>query len=158
MMVDHDYRISLWLDHHPFVRAYFIGYSVRYEPRADEKPSQLCVGDWDGYCAFCVDHNDDLAQYPIDHLDRPIDRTKLLDYYRYEECTEEEFWHAMDLNYERCIRQLFDKRLVLDFYRNDWILFRTIPYDTVRKIARLAGLDAEKVIEIRDSNVRKWPV
>ena len=64
----------------------------------------------------------------------------------------------MDLNFEKCVRPVFDKERVLDHYRNNWIRFRRIPYDTVRKISRLAGLDAEKVIEIRDSNVRKWPV
>ena len=35
-------------------------------------------------------------------------------------------------------------------YRNDSVLFRMIPYDTVYKIARLAGLDIAEVLRLRD--------
>jgi hypothetical protein len=51
---------------------------------------------------------------------------------------------------EKRFKLLYNKDYVLEQYRNDSVLFRMIPYDTVYKIARLAGLDIAEVLRLRD--------
>jgi len=63
----------------------------------------------------------------------------------------------VDENIKKRLVKVYDKEFILEEYRNNWILFRRISYDTVKKICRLAGLDYDEVVRIRDSRVRKWP-
>lgn len=80
-----------------------------------------------------------------------------VDWFDYTQRSAEDFSQVMDDNVAARLNRLYDKEYILDQYRNNWILFRRIPLDTVMKICRLAGLDYDEAVRVRDSRLRKWP-
>ena len=98
---------------------------------------------------FTVDPKDDYLQYPIED-NCCFDRRVLIDYFEYSVRTENDFKYSMNINMEKRFKLLYNKDYVLEQYRNDGVLFRKIPYDTIYKIARLAGLDIVEVLRLRD--------
>lgn len=138
-----DYIVVVMLDHNPYSKSYFVEYGVIFEPDERYFPIGRWL-DWDSRFKFSSDH--DIAN-----------TTNYVDYYEYESGTIENFEQELIHNFNDRVTPVCNKEYVLDFYRKDWILFRMIPYETVHKIARLAGLNGDEVIQIRDSNVKKWP-
>ena len=153
--VTEDYLIVVFLEHCSFQCAYRVAYGVIYEPDS-MVPSPLTKTDWRGDFLFTLDPSDDLSQYPIDNLQNSF-YPKLVDWFNYSDRSEGEFLRELDLNAQKRLLKLHDKQFVLELYKRNWISFRRIPYDTVKKICRLAGLDYDEVVSIRDSRVRKWP-
>lgn len=154
-LLDNDYAITLYLDHNPYDTSYFIEYGVIYEFDSTVKVShQIC---WDHRFCFTAEFNDDLNDYPIEDIVRYFSRDKIVDWFDYVNRSKENFEEQMSINIKKRLNPLYDKNFVLDLYKNNWILFRLISYEKTRKIARIAGLDYEKVIEIRDSFVKEWP-
>ncbi|MBR2315084.1 MAG: hypothetical protein IKA56_00430 [Clostridia bacterium] len=152
--IDGDYAIGVWLDHHPFTKGYFVEYGAVYYPNNKEHP--LCTtGDWSSRFYFTSNSGDDLEQYGIGYLNKHFDRAKVVDWFEYDELTEEDFLKQMDINMEKRFASVYDKEFVLNIYRSDWVKFRMIPYDTVRKICSMIGLDAEEVILFRDGYTTK---
>ena len=151
--LDDNYLVGVRLDHHPFTRGYFIEYGVRYFPDNNKNPFDR--GDWSFCFWFTANPGDDLNKYDLGDLDKNCDRTKVVDWFEYDELTEEDFLKQMDINMEKRFASVYDKEFVLNLYRNDWIYFRLIPYDTVRKICSMIGLDAEEVILFRDGYTTK---
>lgn len=134
--LDSDYLVVVFLEHSSFQIAYRIRYGVIYEYDSD-RPAPLTKTDWSSRFLFGQD------------------REELFDYSR---STEEEFLRELTENVEKRLAQVCDREFVLDQYRRNWLAFRRIPYDTARKICRLAGLDYEEVVAIRDSKATRWPV
>lgn len=143
-----DYLIIVHLDHFSYSKAYGVDYGVVYEAAVEKPVSQKM--DWRGSFLFAADPNDDLSRYPLEDMRIRYGR-ELTRWFDYFERTEEDFLRSMDENVQKCLVKVYDKGFVLDQYRKNWVTFRRIPYDTVRKICRLAGLDAEQVIRFRDS-------
>lgn len=150
--LDDTYLIGVWLDHHPFCEAYYIEYGAVYLPDSIKMPFKGWC-DWDFRFVFPNESDDHLHSYPIEDLN--VDG--LIDYFDYSIGTPEMLSESLDQNIARRLSLLYNKEYVLNLYRNNWILFRMVSYDTVDKICRLAGLDRNKVYEIRDSNVTQWP-
>ena len=154
-MVEDDYLVGVWLDHASFSKAYYIVYGVIYMPDEKRLPFKGWV-DWHRRFTFTTDPSDDLGQYPIENLNGKFGKM-LTDLFEYENRTFEDLGYSIKVNFEKRVLPVFDQSYVLDIYRNDWIEFRRVPYDTVRKLAGLMGIDAEKVIEFRDSRLTKHP-
>lgn len=149
-----DYLIGVWLDHHPFLKAYFVEYGVIYAPDEKRLPfSGWC--DWTARFQFAANPDEDLRDYPIEDMDKWL-RPQVIDWFEYDTRTERDFINSLDVNVEKRLAPVYDKEYVLDQYRRNWILFRMIPYKTLHKISTLAGLDTSKVIEFRDSNRKTW--
>ncbi len=149
--IDDQYVIGVYLDHHPFVKAYFVEYGAIYEPDSTQRKKILSgKSDFRMCFQFTVDPSDDLDHYQIEDLSRYFDRSVVIDWFDYTIGTKEYFEKSMEVNFKKRLNALYDKEYVLELYRKDWIQFRKIPYDTVYKIARLAGLDANEVIRFRD--------
>ena len=154
-IIDTDYAITLYLDHHPYDESYFIEYGAIYEFDSTIKVSyQIC---WDYRFCFTTDFNDDLNHYNIEDIDKNFTRDKIVDWFDYVNRSKENFEEQMSINVQKRLSSLYDKQYVLDLYKNNWILFRGISYEKIRKICSIAGLDYEKVIEIRNSFVKEWP-
>lgn len=143
--VSDTYLIVVYLEHWLYHGAYRIVYGVIYEPET-MPPSPLTKTDWSSNFRFAEGVSDEASRPP-----------KSVEWFDYTERTEEEFLLAMDENVSTCLAKLDDPNYVLEQYRNNWIRFRRIPYDTVRKICRLAGLDYDAVVTVRDSKLRSWP-
>lgn len=153
--VTDDYLIVVFLEHCSYKNAYRVVYGVIYEPDTVQFPA-VPKTDWSRKFLFTMDSLDDLSQYHLEDLQSNYD-LKLVNWFDYSERSPDEFIRAMDENVEKRLHKLYDREFVLNQYRNDWVSFRRIPYDTVKKICRLAGLDYDEVVNIRDSRVRKWP-
>lgn len=153
--LDDDYLIFLRLEHSSYYSAYRVDYGAVYEANAMEGTFKG-KGDWSSHFLFTKDASDDLTQYPLEdlcsHFNMELDQD-----FDYSNRTVEDLICSLDINIEKRLSKLYDRTFVLTQYRQNWISFRKIPYDTCRKIARLAGLDAEAVIRIRDSKETKWP-
>lgn len=150
--LDDDYLVVVFLDHSPYGREYCVGYGPVYEADSTKNAASTKT-DRCEYFYFTSDQAADLAQYPLDDLQSSFGG-KLTTWFDYSERSENDFVYSMDENIKKRLIKLYDKEFVLEQYRNDWVLFRKIPYDTVRKICRLAGLDAEQVIRFRDGRYR----
>ena len=151
--VDDQYIIGVSLDHHPFTKGYFVEYGAIYEPDAIQRQKGLLGKcDFRSFFLFTTDSNDDLNKYPIENLKCRVDYNVLTDYFEYDFRTEEDFKHSMDINIEKRLQLLYNKEYILDQYRTDWVYFRMIPYDTVHKIVKLAGLNIDEVIRFRDKS------
>ena len=142
-----DYLIIVALEHSSYSKAYGIDYGVVYEAAVEKPVSQKA--DWRGSFLFAADPDDDLTRYPLEDIRIRYGR-ELTRWFDYSERTEEGFLRSMDENVQKRLVKVYDKGFVLDQYRKNWVSFRRIPYETVRKICRLAGLDAEQVIRFRD--------
>ena len=147
--VDDQYIIGVSLDHHPFTKGYILEYGAIYEP-VDVQHS--IAFDFRSFFLFTTDPNEDLNKYPIENLKCRVDYNVLTDYFEYDFRTDEDFKHSMDINIEKRLHLLYNKEYILDLYRKDWIYFRMIPYDTVHKIVKLAGLNIDEVIRFRDKS------
>ena len=150
-----DYLIFVRLEHSSYYSAYRVDYGAVYEADTMEGTFQG-KGDWSSHFLFAKDATADLAQYSLEDL-RSHFGMELDQDFDYSLRSMDDFARSLDINIEKRLNKLSDRSYVLDQYRKNWILFRKIPYDTCRKIARLAGLDAEEVIRIRDSKVTQWP-
>lgn len=148
-IIDDDYLIGVFLDHYSYANAYHIYYGVIYCFDENKLPFKG-VCDWDDCFWFTVDPEDDLKNYPIEKYFTRFDRKKVVEYFEYDTRTKEDFLKCFHINVEKRLKHVFCKEYVLDIYRKDWVEFRQIPYDTVRKISKLAGLDVDKVISFRD--------
>lgn len=153
--LDDDYLIFLRLEHSSYYSAYRVDYGAVYEANAMEDTFKG-KGDWSDHFLFTKVASDDLAQYSLEDLHAHFDM-KLDQDFDYSQRSMEDFIRSLDINIEKRMKKVYDREHVLDQYRKNWILFRKIPYVTCRKIARLAGLDADEVIRIRDSRETKWP-
>lgn len=153
--IEADYLVVVFLEHCSYQNAYRVRYGAVYET-SSVLPSPLTKLDWSREFLFTVDPTDDLFQYPIDDLKYSF-YGKLTDLFDYSSRSEAEFLHELDENIKKRLYQVYDTTFILDQYRNSWISFRRIPYTTVNKICRLAGLDYNEVVRIRDSTVRKYP-
>ena len=153
--ISDDYLIVAFLEHCSYRSAYRVVYGVIYEPNSIVS-SSLTKTDWRGEFLFTLETSDDLSKYPIDELQSSF-YLKLVDWFDYVERSEDEFMREMDVNVQKRLLKLYDKEFVLEQYTKNWIKFRRIPYDTVKKICRIAGLNYDEVVRIRDSRVRKWP-
>ena len=148
--LDDQYVIGIYLDHHPYAEAYFIEYGAIYEPDSIQRQKTLSgKADYRMRFRFTANPNDDLFQYLLED-NCCFDRRVLIDYFEYSVRTENDFKYSMNINMEKRFKLLYNKDYVLEQYRNDSVLFRMIPYDTVYKIARLAGLDIAEVLRLRD--------
>lgn len=134
--LDSDYLVVVFLEHSSFQSAYRIRNGVIYEYDS-ARPVPLTKTDWSSRFLFGQD------------------REELIDYSR---STEEEFLRELGENVEKRLAQVCDREFVLDQYRQNWLVFRRISYDTVGKICRLADLDYDEVVAIRDSKATRWPV
>ena len=148
--LDDDYLIAVWLDHYPFDKAYYVCYGAVYMPDEYMLP-HTDLGDWESRFEFTTDPNDDLNSYDIVYSKDRYSRKELVEYFEYDIRTEDDFIRSMDINMREKFSFLYDKEYVINLYRENWILFRMIPYEIVRKIATLCGYDPEEVIKIRDS-------
>lgn len=148
--LEHDYLIIVDLEHSSYNKAYGVDYGVVYEADTVEK-SISPKTDWRGSFLFTADPEEDIARYPLEDMRIRYGR-ELTRWFIYSERTEEDFLCSMDENVQKRLVKVYDKGFVLDQYRKNWVSFRRIPYETVRKICRLAGLDAEQVIRFRDGS------
>ena len=153
--IEADYLVVVFLEHSSYQNAYRVRYGAVYEAVA-ALPSPLTKLDWSREFLFTLDSADDLSQYPIDDLKLSF-YGKLIDLFDYSSRSEADFLRELDQNIEKRLYQVYNKNFILDQYRNNWISFRRIPYATVNKICRIAGLDYNEVVNIRDSTVQKWP-
>lgn len=152
--LDDDYLIGVFLDHHSYAKAYYVEFGVIYEPDEKRLPfSGWC--DWDARFLFTANQEEDLEQYPIEILKLKA-KGKLIDWFEYDVRSENEFITQLQINIEKRLSLLYDKEYVLNLYRENWVLFRMIPYETVYKIARLAGIDADEAIAFRDSRRKMY--
>ena len=147
-----DYLVFVLLEHSSWQEAYHLEYGVVYE--ADQLTAPFSGrSDWSLNFLFTTDPSDDLARYPLDDLELRYGR-ELDICFNYSERTAEEFLRELELNVEKRLNQVYDREFALEHYRKNWVQFRKIPYDTVHKICRLAGLDEALVLKFRDGRYR----
>lgn len=147
-----DYLVFVSLVHSSWVQGYQLRYGVVYE--ADQLAAPFSgKSDWSLNFLFTTEPSDDLAQYPLENIEHNFGR-KLDICFIYSERTAEEFLRELELNVEKRLSRISDREFALEHYRKDWVQFRKIPYDTVHKICRLAGLDEALVLKFRDGRYR----
>jgi len=150
--VDDQYIIGVCLDHHPYSKGYFVEYGAIYEPDAIQRQKVLSGKcDFRRFFLFTTDPDDDLNQYPIENPNYRVDSNILTDCFEYSIRTKMDFKYSMDINIKKRFQLLYNKEYILDQYRKNWVYFRMIPYDTVQKIVKLAGLNIDEVIRFRDN-------
>ena len=148
-----DYLVYVMLEHSSWQSGYQLEYGVVYE--ADQLTAPFSgKSDWSLNFLFTTDPSDDLARYPLEDLELRYSR-ELNICFNYSERTAEEFFRELELNVEKRLSRVSDREYALEHYRKNWVQFRKIPYDTVHKICRLAGLDEALVLKFRDGRYRK---
>ena len=132
-----DYLVFAMLDHSSYGPEYGVEYGVVYEADKLEKPFNGMMADWSASFSW---HLPDGSKTPYR--------------FNYETRSAEDFLSCMDRNMAERFSCLEDREYVLAQYRQDWFLYRGIPYVTVRKICRLAGINPEVAIRVRDSRCK----
>lgn len=156
MKVDADYVIGVSLDHSPYTHGYYVEYGALFLPDEKRWPFKGWY-DWDSRFKFTGSGRIELSDlHPGIYGD--YDDQLVRECAEYEGRSEKNLAHELEVNYEKCIIPLLNKEFVLNDYRNNWIKFRGMPCDKIEKICRLADLNYDEVMRIRDSNVTKWPV
>lgn len=146
-ILNNDYAITLYLDHHPYTAAYYIEYGVIYEFDSTLKVShQIC---WDSRFLFTKIPTDDLNLYNIG-IECTYNTNQLIDWFDYVNRSKENFEEQFSLNLHQCLSVLCDESYVLDLYRRNGYLFRGLPYKIQDKIVRLGNLDLKKITDIRN--------
>ena len=146
--LDDEYLVGLWLEHNSYTKAYCIGYGAIYLPDDKKMPFRGCC-DWSNHFLFTTSISDDLDNYPIEDLHQRYGRV-ITTFFDYSTRTAQDFERCWEINIKRRLFAVYDKSRVLDYYRNNWALFRGVPLDTVKKISKLAELDYKEVIEFRN--------
>lgn len=147
-----DYMIFVMLEHCSYRSAYYVKYGAVYEANQMQKPFSG-KSDWSSHFYFTSDKADDLTRYPLEDQYTNFE-FKLINWFDYTERSADDFVQSMEENVKQRLNMLTDKEFILEQYRQNWVSFRRIPYDTVHKVCRLAGLDATQVIEFRDGRCR----
>lgn len=132
-----DYLVFTDLDHGSYGPEYGVEYGVVYEADKLEKPFNGMGADWRSLFDWPTPGSGEMP-YRFDYVKR----------------TTEDFLACMDRNMAERLSCLNDREYVLDQYRKNWFLYRAIPYVTVHKICRLAGISPEVAIAVRDSNCK----
>jgi len=140
VIIDIDYLIGIYLDHHPFCDAYYIEYGVVFLP--DGKNSPLS-GEFDWSDRFLFKKNDSNNNVKIDYLE-------------YDNITFEQLNDYLNINFNDKFNYIYNKNYIIDQFKNDWILFRYISYDKVKKISKLVNLNYEDIVKFRDSTRTSW--
>lgn len=148
-ILNEDYLIGVWLDHHPFCKAYYFEYGAIYLPDEEKMPFKgYC--DWDKRFIFTKNPSDDLKNYDI--TETYIYGQELIDYFEYDIRSSEELNYILDINIRKRLSLLYDKEYVLNWYKIHLTALRIYPRTTVDKIIRLAHLNKEEIYRIIDGN------
>ena len=132
-----DYLVFAILEHSSFGSEYGVEYGVVYEADQLEKPFNGMMADWS-----------DCFSWPLPDGGKSPYR------FDYNARTAVDFTTCLDWNMAERFSCLNEREYVLDQYRNNWFLYRAIPYVTVQKICRLAGISPEVAIAVRDSKCK----
>lgn len=153
-IINDNYWAGIYLDHHPYCKGYFFEYGGKYLPNSSWKTPYFPPFDWDNRFLFTITPEDDLSLFIHDpdcysNLWHPD--SKLIDYFEYDVRTLDELERSFDINYSVMFEPLMDENYILNEYRKDWTLFRTVHVNIAEKIAQLAGLDLKTVLEFRNN-------
>lgn len=147
--LDDSYVVGLWLEAHPYCKGFFINYGVVYLPDEDKIPFRGWC-DWEDSFLFSKTPNMKIQFDLLDDYNANQNHSVLSDYIEFEEWNDEVLSKQISENFDRRFFKVFDKEYVINLYRNNWVLFRMIPYKTVKKIASLAELNYDEVVHFRD--------
>lgn len=147
--ISEGYSLRVLLDKPPSSKAYSIELGAVYEPET----SGCDISEW---LLFTAMPGDSLEKYDLTVRSLPR-QSPLTDCFDYENRSAEEFRESLRLNLERKLPLWQNPEYGLELFRKDWMLFRAVSDETLEKVARLAGLDADEVRMVCDSRRTKWP-
>lgn len=149
-ILDNDYLIGIWLEHHPYCKAYFINFGVVYLPDEYKMPFKGWC-DWDNSFLFTKSRNKKLKDYNINNLDC-YDEKALVNYIEYEQYDEIEVLEQINLNIKNRMKVLYEKEFVLKYYSDNLETFASLPDYTIEKLIKLYDYDKKKINDFR----KKW--
>ncbi len=151
-ILDDNYLIGIYMDHHPYCKGYFIEYGVIYLPD-DEKMPFRGDFDWSSRFFFTTDPEDDLSKYhfDVDEADENFYK-KIFDYFEYDVFTLEELDAQLDLNIKKLLPALLDKNFVLEFYKKKLSVFTTLSTKTQIKLIKRGNYN----LDIVNKERLKW--
>lgn len=147
--ISEGYSLKVLLDKKPSSKEYAVDLGAVFEP-------ETAVYDISEWFLFTIDPEDPLEKYDLTVRNLPR-QSPLTEWFDYENRSEEEFRKSLQLNLQVKLSNWQNPEYALDHFRNNWILFRGVSDETLEKIARLAGLDANEVREVRNSKITQWP-
>lgn len=145
-ILDDNYLIGIYMDHHPYCKGYFIDYGAIYLPD-DEKMPFRGDFDWSSTFFFTTDPEDNLSKYhfDVDEVDEDS-YGKIIEYFEYDVFTLEELDAQLDLNIKKLLPALLDKNFVLEFYKKELSLFTSlISTKTQIKLIKLGNYNLDIV-------------
>lgn len=147
-LISPDYAVGVWLDKNPYQNSYFVEYGVLFFPEKSNKP--FAAGcDWRSDFFFTKEPADDLTRHLLTHH-APYKNPALTQHLFYNEKTPEALAKEVNFNIQQRLLPVYNKEYVLQLYRDNWIYFRMISYESGQKICALAELDWEDVKKFRD--------
>lgn len=146
-IVDNDYLIGVYLDHHPFCKGYFFEAGAVYLPDEGKMPFDGCF-DYDERFVFTKTPEEDLNSYDLEGWDDSTS-DELLDYFEYGQRSKEELDKQLDINIQRRLNKFYDKEYIFNQFRDDLMLLVDLPEATVNKIVQRGNFDEEKIYELR---------
>lgn len=145
-ILDDDYLVGVYLDHHPYCKGYFIEFGVIYLPDEKKLPFDG-FWDWDCRFLFTIDPCDDLRKYDIEEL-WPNNEC-LIDYFEYDIRTPEDLEYQLDLNLRKRLSVLDDKNFVLEYYYKNLDQLIRLPVATISKLLNHYDYDREQINALR---------
>ena len=151
-ILDDNYLIGIYMDHHSYCKGYYIEYGVIYLPD-DEKMPFRGDFDWSSRFFFTTDPEDDLSKYhfDVDEVDEDS-YGKIIEYFEYDVFTLEELDAQLDLNIKKLLPALLDKNFVLEFYKKKLSVFTTLSTKTQIKLIKRGNYN----LDIVNKERLKW--
>lgn len=151
--VEEDYMVGVWLEHHPYCNGYFVEYGALFLPDERKMPFRgFC--DWSMRFEFTKKAEDNLKNYPLENIF--YSDKGLIDYFEYDKKEKEELSIALDLNIEKKLINVFNKKYVLDYYRKEIDMLVTLLPETAKKILAYGEFDMNEVERIKKENGIQW--
>lgn len=144
-ILDDNYLIGIYMDHHSYCKGYYIEYGVIYLPN-DEKMPFRGDFDWSSRFFFTTDPEDDLSKYhfDVDEIDEDS-YENITVYFEYDVFTLEELDAQLDLNIKKLLPALLDKNFVLEFYKKELSAFTTLSTKAQIKLIKLGNYNLDIV-------------
>lgn len=145
-IIDNEYLIGVSLVHCSYGQGYFIDYGIIYLPDEIKMPFDGDY-DWSRKFWFTKDFEKNLQRYQLDNLEEC--HNELIDYFEYDIRSIASLKESIDINIEKMLSVLSDKKCAFKDYQNNLNVFVSLSEHEIKKFIKLGVVSKQVVLQHR---------
>lgn len=145
-IIDNEYLIGVSLIHRSYGQGYFVDYGIIYLPDETKMPFN---GDYD-WCRkfwFTKDYEKNLNRYQLDNVEECY--KELIDYFEYSVRSIESLEESIDINIDKMLSVLSDRKCAFKDYKNNLNLFVSLSEHEIKKFIKLGAVSKQVTLQYR---------